>query len=105
MDDCIEDFDLEPAEYRVYATGYDLEGEEFESSLLLGADPDPEEAIRVAKLKASGFRSLIESGSKKWGDKEVSLIMIRVETVIQVDGEEQFAGCLYEEGILAESYK
>jgi hypothetical protein len=100
----IEDFDLQPGEYRVYATSYDSEGAEIEE-LLLGADLDPEEAIRLAKFKTAEFRALISDGVNKWEGKEVSLIVVRVETVIICEEEEQFVGSLYEEGILAESNK
>ena len=101
----LEDFDLEPCEYRVIATGYDLKGEEINGSLLLAADPDPEEAIRLAKLKLDGFKKLIEGGSTKWGDTKLSLVVLNVETVIKVDGEEQYAGSIWTEGVLVESSK
>lgn len=99
----IEDFDLEPCEYRVIATGYDLEGEEIQGSLVLAVDLDPEEAIRVAKLKLDGFKKLIDSGFTKWGETELSLVVINVETVVKVDGEEQYVGSLFTDGVLVGS--
>ena len=105
MDDCIEDFDLEPAEYRVLAQAWDLENNEIEETLVLAVDKDPEEAIRLAKLKAAGFRTLIETGATKWGETEVSLVVVSVETVIRVEDEEQYVGCLFMEGIPVDSGK
>jgi hypothetical protein len=67
--------------------------------LVLGVAADPEEAIKVAKLKAEGFKQLFEKGNTKWGDVELSLVVISVETVVKVDGEEQYVGTLFTEGI------
>lgn len=98
----LEDFELEPCEYRVLAHGFDLNGDELPGTLVLWANPDPDEAIQVAKEKLKNFEDLHRAGGcgSKWGGKQLSLVVISVETVIKVEGEEQYAGTLFTDGVL-----
>ena len=70
----LEDFDLEPCEYRVLAHGFDLNGDELPGTLVLWANPDPDEAIKVAKEKLKNFEDLIRPDlQEKDGLRELPL--------------------------------
>lgn len=96
----LEDFELEPCEYRVLAHSFDLNGDELPGVIVLWAGFDPDEAIKAAKEKLKNPEDLIRVGGKKWKDKQLSFIAVSVETVIKVDDEEQYAGTLFTDGVL-----
>lgn len=106
MDDlisAIDNFDLVPCEYRVLASSFDLDGKDLPGPRVLAGLVDPEEAIRIAKLEADNFDRQIKQGNIYWDNKEFSLVVVSVETVVNVEGEEQYVGTLFTEAVLANS--
>lgn len=93
----LEDFELEPCEYRVLAQGIGEDGEELEGILTLRFSKDPEKAIAVAKEKLSGLQLMLDLPDASWGGKPLAALHVWVETVVDLEGEEHFAGAIYQE--------
>ena len=62
----LEDFDLEPCEYRVLVQGIGVEGEQLEGILLIWAGPDPDEAILIARDKIPSLQTLLDYKDYDW---------------------------------------
>ena len=104
MDDknleCVEDienFDLSGAEYRVMLQGIGENGEELEGVNTLRYSKDPEKAVAVAKERLPGLQLMLDWPGASWGGKPLAALHIWVETVVDLEGEEHFAGAIYQE--------
>lgn len=104
MDDknmeCVEDienFDLSGAEYRVLIQGIGEDGEELEGVNTLRSSQDPEKAVAAAKERLPGLQMMLDFPGAVWGGKPLAALHIWVETVIDLEGEEHFAGAIYQE--------
>lgn len=91
----LEDFELEPCEYRVLVQGIGVEGEQLEGILLLWAGPDPDEAILIAKDKIPSLQAMLDFKGSNWYGKPLAALHVWVETVVKVDGEEHFIGSIF----------
>jgi hypothetical protein len=104
MDDknmeCVEDienFDLSGAEYRVLIQGIGEDGEELEGVNTLRSSKDPEKAVAAAKERLPGLQMMLDFPGAVWGGKPLAALHIWVETVVDLEGEEHFAGAIYQE--------
>ena len=91
----LEDFELEPCEYRVLVQGIGVEGEPIEGILVLWAGLDPDEAIFIAKDKIPSLQTLLDYKDSNWYNKPLAALHVWVETVVKVDGEEHFIGSIF----------
>ena len=89
-------FDLEPAEYLVQVQTFDGEGEVIDT-IPLGRYRNPEEAVKVAKVKATELHKLLSCGTTKSEGKHIWVAELTVETVVVVEDEETFAGTIFKE--------
>lgn len=98
VDNEIDDFDLEPAEYQTLFHVFDERGACFGTQPCACHD-NPEEAIKFAKIKANEMRSILSNNIYNWDGQTVFGAAVTVETVITVDGEQELAGTLFNETV------
>lgn len=91
----LEDFELEPCEYRVLVQGIGIEGEQLEGILLLWTGPDPDEAILIARDKIPSLQTLLDYKDSDWYGKPLAALHVWVETVVRVEGDDHFVGSIF----------
>lgn len=90
----VDDFDLEPATYRVLCNLL-LEGEDDLEYQAIQDFMDPTEACAFADVKAEEMAKIMITCKYLCNDKEVEAAFMSVETVVHLDGEEDYAGQIY----------
>lgn len=90
--DEIPDYDLTKADYQVWAVGYTLEGNVLDYENLLASFKDPDKAIEYVK-------QLDVEDVTRDIPEEVEVLVIQVETVVEIEGIDQNVGVLFEEDI------
>lgn len=97
LEDELEDFELEPCEYRVLVQGIGVEGDQLEGILSIWAGPNPDEAILIARDRISGLQALLDFKGSNWYGKPLAAMQVWVETVVKVEGDDQFVGAIFNE--------
>jgi hypothetical protein len=90
----VDDFDLEPATYRVMCNIL-LEGEDDLRYQVISDFLDPTEACAFADVKCEEMAKILTTCVYLWDGKEVEAAFMSVETVVTVDGDEDYAGQIY----------
>ena len=91
MAEDIPDFPEQKPKYQIWALGYDKDMNVTDYEQFISEWPDPDEAVSAA------VDLDVEVLAQKLAvPKEVSYVMLQVETVVEVDGEEQNVGTVYE---------
>jgi hypothetical protein len=90
----VDDFDLEPATYRVLCNLLLEDADDLEYQVISDFQ-DPEEACDFAARKAEEMAKIMTTCKYLCEGKEVEAAFMSVETVIRVDGEEEYAGQIY----------
>lgn len=89
-----EDFEVETATYRVLLSVLTEDEDELQYHPLRDYT-DPEEACIFADKKAEELCKLMNTGTYKLDGQEVLYAAITIETVVDLDGEEDYAGQIY----------
>lgn len=90
----VDDFDLEPATYRVLCSLLLEDADDLEYQVI-GDFLDPTEACAFADVKCEEMAKIMTTCKYICDGKEVEAAFMSVETVVRVDGEEDYAGQIY----------
>lgn len=94
----VEDFDLIPATYRTILQVYNKD-EEILGVQTCGEHLDPEEALEFAKKKAIDLAKVFNRDTVTWESQEICVATLTLETVVLVEGEESYAGTLFQDTV------
>lgn len=89
-----DDFEVEAATYRVLFSFLTEDEEDLQYHPLRDFE-DPEDACSFADKKVDELYKLMNTGTYKWEGQEILYAAITVETVVDLEGDEDYAGQIY----------